>query len=85
MSKDEAMGIAGRVLERYGFPTLVALALMWFLRADLLVPLVDAHVKFIDEMTSTQREMVQSMKEQTKILQSIEARSASKAQVASQN
>jgi len=80
MSRDEAMGIAGRILERYGFPTLVALSLMWFLRADLLVPLVDTHVKFINEMTSTQREMVQSMKEQTKILQSIEARAASRPQ-----
>ena len=50
MSTQDAMGMAGKVIERWGFPTLVALCLMYFVRVDLVIPMVDAHGKFLDEI-----------------------------------
>lgn len=76
MSTNEAMGAAGKILERYGFPTLVAIALMYFVRMDLVVPMVDAHVKFLDEMTTTQRDIVEAMREQTRLLYAIQPKTA---------
>lgn len=76
MSTNEAMGAAGKILERYGFPTLVAMALMYFVRMDLVVPMVDAHVKFLDEMTTTQRDIVEAMREQTRLLYAIQPKTA---------
>ena len=76
MSTQDAMGIAGKVIERWGFPTLVALCLMYFVRVDLVLPMVDAHVKFLDEMTSTQREIVQTMQEQTRLLYALQPKTA---------
>jgi hypothetical protein len=76
MSTQDAMGMAGKVIERWGFPTLVALCLMYFVRVDLVLPMVDAHGKFLDEMTSTQREIVQTMQEQTRLLYALQPRTA---------
>jgi hypothetical protein len=87
MSTHDAMGMAGKVIERWGFPTLVALCLMYFVRVDLVLPMVDAHVKFLDEMTSTQREIVQTMQEQTRLLYALQPKTAAykPTQEASQN
>ena len=87
MSTQDAMGMAGKVIERWGFPTLVALCLMYFVRVDLVIPMVDAHGKFLDEMTSTQREIVQTMQEQTRLLYALQPKTAAyqPTQEASQN
>lgn len=77
LTKLEAADWARMILERWGFPVLVALALMYFVRMDLVLPMVDAHVKFLDEMTSTQREIVQTMREQTRLLYALQPQSVS--------
>lgn len=76
MSTQDAMGMAGKVIERWGFPVLVALAVGFVLRNDVLLPMVDAHVKFLDQMTSTQREIVQTMQEQTRLLYALQPKTA---------
>jgi len=55
---------------------MVALSLLYFIRMDLVLPMVDAHVKFLDEMTSTQREIVETMQEQTRLLYALQPKTA---------
>jgi hypothetical protein len=61
------------VLERWGFPVLVALALGWSLRHDLLLPLVEQHSVFIREISETQREIANAVNEQTRLLYALQA------------
>lgn len=63
--------ILSRVIERWGFPVLVALATGWVLRHDVLLPLVDHHKTFLDTISGTQKEIVETVKEQTRLLYAI--------------
>lgn len=56
------------VLERWGFPTLVALAFGWVLRQDVLLPLVEEHRTFLRQLGDTQKEISGAVREQTKLL-----------------
>lgn len=56
------------ILERWGFPTLVALAAGWVLRHDVLLPLVDEHRSFVKSLSETQREISKAVTEQTRLL-----------------
>jgi hypothetical protein len=76
MSGQDAVNLASRIIERWGFPVLVALAVGWVLRNDVLLPLVDAHEKFLSELTATQKELVTAMNEQTRLLYTIQPRTA---------
>jgi len=62
------------ILERWGFPTVVALALGWFLRQDVLVPLVDEHKAFVRQLSDTQREIAKAIQEQTRLLYALQPR-----------
>lgn len=59
---------AGKIIERWGFPVLVALATGWVLRNDVLLPLVDEHRIFVRELSETQREISTAIGEQTRLL-----------------
>jgi hypothetical protein len=76
MSGMDAANWASKVIERWGFPMLVALAAGWVLRHDVLLPLVDAHTRFLGELSTTQREIVQTMQEQTRLLYALQPRTA---------
>jgi hypothetical protein len=56
------------VLERYGFATVVALACLFVLRQDVLLPLVEEHRAFVKSLSETQREISNAVSEQTKLL-----------------
>lgn len=56
------------VLERWGFPTLVALAFMFVFRQDVLLPLVEEHRAFLRELGDTQKEIAKTVAEQTRLL-----------------
>lgn len=60
--------MASNILERWGFPVLVALAAGWVLRQDVLLPLVEEHRMFVRELSETQKEISTAMQEQTKLL-----------------
>lgn len=62
------------VLKDYGFATLVALACLYVGRQDVLLPLVQAHTKFLDRLATTQVEIAEAMKEQTRLLYAIQPR-----------
>lgn len=71
MSSAEAAQWFGKILERYGFATVVACALLFFLRQDIVLPLVDEHRSFLREMVESQQELTRAMNEQTRILYAI--------------
>ena len=56
------------ILNKWGFPTLVALAAGWVLRHDVLLPLVKEHRAFVKQLGETQREISKAITEQTRLL-----------------
>lgn len=67
------------IIERWGFPTLVALAAGWVLRHDVLLPLVEEHRAFVKSLSETQREISQTIGEQTRLLYALQPRAGSEA------
>jgi len=61
------------ILERWGFPTLVALGLAFFIRQDLLLPLLEEHRLTLKEVRETQREIADAVSDQTRLLLSIQS------------
>lgn len=68
-TKDTLIGI----MERWGFPTLVALGLAFFIRQDLLMPLLEEHRLTLKEVRETQREIADAVSDQTRLLLSIQS------------
>ena len=62
------------IIERWGFPTLVALALAFFIRQDLLLPLLEEHRLTLKEIRETQRELAHAVTEQTRLLYALQPR-----------
>jgi hypothetical protein len=60
------------VLEKYGFPVLVSLALGFFLREDVVRPLVSEHAAFLRSIAETQREIAKAVSEQTRLLYALQ-------------
>ena len=65
---DSAKETLFSVLERWGFPTVVAIAVGWVLRHDVLLPLVEEHRTFVRSLSETQSEISKAVSEQTKLL-----------------
>lgn len=59
------------LLERYGFGLALAAAVLWFVRTDIVVPMVAAHSQFLREVSEAQRDIAAAMREQTVILQDL--------------
>ena len=68
MSGAEMSETMKTVLERWGFPTLVAIAAGVVLRYDVLLPLVQQHSAFLVTIAESQKEISEAVKEQTKLL-----------------
>jgi hypothetical protein len=64
------------IIERWGFPTLVAIAFGWVLRQDVLLPLVESHQKFVQQLGETQQDISKAIQEQTRLLYSLAPREA---------
>lgn len=56
------------MLERYGFGLVLATAILWFVRTDIVIPMVDAHRGFLREMSATQHDISRAIQEQTRLL-----------------
>jgi hypothetical protein len=72
MTKEEAISGVSHAIERWGFPALVALALGYFLRQDLLLPLLESHRETLKEIRETQREIAGAVSEQTRLLYALQ-------------
>jgi hypothetical protein len=68
MTPVDAASAASTILEKWGFPVLVALAVGWVLRYDVLLPLVEEHRQFVKELSETQRDISNALNEQTRLL-----------------
>lgn len=66
------------LLERYGFGLALAAAVLWFVRVDIVVPMVAAHQAFLKEVSEAQRDIAAAMREQTMILQDLRRVAGSK-------
>lgn len=74
MTKEEVQASVGNILERWGFPVLVALAAGWVLRNDVLLPLVAEHRAFVQQLGETQRDISKALTEQTRLLYELKPR-----------
>lgn len=76
MTREEVAGTFGTILERWGFPVLVALAAGWVLRNDVLLPLVEEHRSFVKQLGETQRDISRAITEQTRLLYAMQTHHA---------
>ena len=72
----EMSDFSKHILERWGFPTLVAIALGYFLRQDVILPLLESHRETLRGITETQKEISQAIQEQTRLLYALQPRTA---------
>lgn len=68
MSSVDVYEAALRMVERYGFGLVLATAILWFVRTDIVIPMVDAHRSFLREMAATQHDISRAINEQTRLL-----------------
>lgn len=64
------------LLKDYGFATVLACALLWVGRQDVIVPMVAAHRDFLKEIAQTQKEISLAISEQTRLLYALQPRAA---------
>jgi hypothetical protein len=74
MSRMDVYELALRMFERYGFGLALATFLLWFVRVDIVLPMVEAHQTFLKEMSQTQRDISQAVQEQTRLLYALQPR-----------
>jgi hypothetical protein len=72
VSSVEVYETALRMVERYGFGLILATAVLWFVRTDLVLPMVESHQEFLIEMSKTQREITAAIREQTQLLYALQ-------------
>ena len=76
MTREEATTTLHAIIERWGFPVLVAVAAGWILRNDVLLPLVEEHRAFVKQLGETQRDISQALTEQTRLLYALQPKAA---------
>ena len=64
------------LLRDYGFATVLACALLWVGRQDIILPMVEAHRDFLREVAQTQKEISAAISEQTRLLYALQPREA---------
>lgn len=60
------------IMERWGFPVLVALASGWVLRNDILLPMLDDHRVTLRDLRETQKVIAEAVTEQTRLLYALQ-------------
>jgi hypothetical protein len=60
------------VLKDYGFATVLACALLWVGRQDIILPMVESHREFLRDVADTQKEISQAISEQTRLLYALQ-------------
>jgi hypothetical protein len=62
------------LLKDYGFATVLACALLWVGRQDIILPMVEAHRDFLRQVADTQKDISEAITEQTKLLYALQPR-----------
>jgi len=60
------------LLKDYGFATVLACALLFVGRQDIILPMVEAHREFLREVAATQKEISAAISEQTRLLYALQ-------------
>lgn len=60
------------ILKDYGFATVLACALLFVGRQDIILPMVEAHREFLREVAATQKEISAAIGEQTRLLYALQ-------------
>ena len=60
------------ILKDYGFATVLACALLWGGRQDIILPMVESHREFLRDVADTQKEISQAISEQTRLLYALQ-------------
>ena len=76
MSSVDMYEAALRMVERYGFGLVLASLVLWFVRVDIVLPMVEAHQAFLKEMAHTQRDIADAVHEQTRLLYALQPKVA---------
>jgi hypothetical protein len=72
VSGESVYEVGLRALERYGFGLVLASAVLWFVRIDIVLPMVESHRQFLNEMSDTQRQISAAVAEQTRLLYALQ-------------
>ena len=56
------------ILERYGFAALACVGLAYFIRQDLVLPLIESHPDTLRGICETHKEISHAIQEQTRLL-----------------
>jgi Mg2+/citrate symporter len=72
MTSEQVQSTVLNIIERWGFPTLVAVACLYVGRQDVLLPLVKAHTQFLEKLAQTQIEIATAVQEQTRLLYALQ-------------
>lgn len=72
MTREEVTATVSNIIERWGFPVLVALAFGYVLRQDVLLPLVAEHREFLQNLGQTQKDISKAITEQTRLLYALQ-------------
>lgn len=72
MSGESVYEAGLRALERYGFGIVLASAVLWFMRIDIVLPMVESHREFLREMADTQKQISLAVAEQTRLLYALQ-------------
>lgn len=62
------------LLERYGFAAVACCGLAYFIRQDLVLPLIESHRETLKGICETQKEISQAIQEQTRLLYALQPR-----------
>ena len=62
------------ILKDYGFATVLACALLWVGRQDIILPMVQAHQVFLKDIAQTQKDISTAISEQTRLLYALQPR-----------
>jgi len=63
---------AFRLAEKYGFGLLLSTAILYSVRTDIVLPMVQSHQEFLRQIASTQADLSKTMSEQTRLLYAIQ-------------
>jgi len=69
MSSDIIYERVLKALERFGWPVVLSTAVLWFARADVILPMVEAHSKFLEELTISNREIARAQVEISRLVE----------------
>ena len=57
-----------KAVEKYGVGMTMAFVVLWFMRTDLILPMVESHKAFLQDVSQSQKEISISIKDMTQVV-----------------